>query len=136
MDVDQELYYTDCNNVLASQYSMTVEKMFNSVFDSTFEKSGLVQQNKYLKNLFPYIMMKGTGHWNIYVNMINLSPMQGYMSNSVVTTEKKKMPVYVFEDVKFLGQDNGFSFVRDSANKLVAQFPFIYRRDYKIDLVS
>jgi hypothetical protein len=131
MNVDQELYYTDCINALASQYSMTIEKVFNPMFN----KVDIVQQNKYLKNLFPYIMSKKTGHWNIYVNMINLSPMQSYINNNAVVTESKKMPVYVFEDVKFLGQNDGFSFTRDSANKLIAQFPFIYRRDYKIDLV-
>jgi hypothetical protein len=112
---------------------MAIEKVFNPVFGNI----STVQQNKYLKNLFPYIMSKKTGHWNIYVNMINLSPMQKYINSDTVAviSENKKMPVYVFEDVKFLGQNDGFNFTRDTADKLTAQFPFIYRRDYKIDLM-
>jgi hypothetical protein len=68
--------------------------------------------------------------------MINLSPMQNYINSSAIITENKKMPIYVFEDIKFLGQSDGINFIRDSADKMIAQFPFIYRRDYKIDLIQ
>jgi len=45
----------------------------------------------------------------------------------------KELPLWWFEDVKFLGQGDGLNFDRDNPNTVDMGFPFLFKRCIKID---
>jgi hypothetical protein len=134
LDLDEPLYLLD---------------MVNDAIGQGIVKTGLGTS---LGELIPETRKKNYNSQSMYMNpridlmVSHVSLMRDY--NSMLTEKFERpdilqwklppdqLPFWVFEDIKFLGNEGDIKFERETANTNQITIPFIYRRLYLVDMTG
>jgi hypothetical protein len=138
LDLDQNLFYLDKFQRLAGRYTR-ITKDWSSEKGAPYSSvtanyTTPPKGNKFIMNMLSRVWHSQMRYDDVDKRRIDIIVQMKNLSPQVSAEYQYKdidMPVYVFEDVRFLGSADDIEFSRESSDKMEVTEKFIFRRLYK-----